>query len=84
MSDLEEHVRTQLAEWGLADTALGASALDIAERLADEELRPAAAAMLHGQLRGYLADLAKLAPEAETSDGIDDLTRQREKRRGIG
>lgn len=78
---LEQDVRAQLDEWSLTESALGAAALDIAQRLDVGDIRPAAAAMLHGQLRGYLADLRKLAPEAESSDEVDDLQQQREKRR---
>lgn len=78
---LNDAVLAQLEAWKLAGTALGASALDIADRLAEDDLRPAAAAMLHGQLRGYLADLAKLAPEEQTSDDVDEVTARREQRR---
>lgn len=74
MSDLEQAVRTQLAKWGLDGTAEAAAALDIADRLANtEDLRPAAAAMLHAQLRSQLADLRKLAPPEESADGVAAL-----------
>lgn len=73
-SDLERSVRDQLAVWGLDGTAEGAAALDIAHRLANtEELRPAAAAMLHAQLRSQLVDLRKLAPPAEADDRVAEL-----------
>ena len=74
LSDLERAVRDQLAGWGLLDTAEGAATMDIAHRLAHtEDLRPAAAAMLHAQLRTQLADLRKLAPPADEKDGVADL-----------
>lgn len=81
-SDLERAVRTQLTGWDLLGTAEGQAAMDIAYRLAHtEDLRPAAAAELHAQLRMQLSDLRKLAPEAETSDEIDEVAAQREARR---
>jgi hypothetical protein len=78
---LADDVRAQLDGWGLAGTAEGAAALDICERLGDIDLRPAAAAQLHAQLRALLVDLRKLAPEAADEDGLDELTQQRERRR---
>ncbi len=72
-------MREQLQEWGLLTSAEGAAALDIAHRLANtEDLRPAAAAMLHAQLRTFLADLRKLAPPAEADDEVADLQSQYE------
>lgn len=81
MSDLESAVRADLARWGLAGTSLAAAALDVVERLSAEDLRPAAAAMLHQRLDGYLADLRKLAPPEVTHDVIDEVAQQREERR---
>lgn len=71
--DLETAVRDQLARWCLDGSAEGAAALDLARRLAAEDLRPAAAAMLHAQLRTQLVDLRKLAPEEDEQDGVADL-----------
>ncbi|HEY9375277.1 hypothetical protein [Streptomyces sp.] len=74
LSDLERAVRDQLAAWGLLGTAEGAATMDIVHRLAHtEDLRPAAAAMLHAQLRTQLVDLRKLAPPADEKDGVSDL-----------
>lgn len=70
---LEASVRSQLAAWHLGGTPEGAAALDIAHRLADEEIRPTAAAMLHGQLRALMGDLRALAPEEEARDDVADL-----------
>lgn len=78
---LEQKVRAELDGWGLADSALGAAALDLARRLGKRDLKPAAAAMLHGQLRGYLHELRSLAPEEVSDDGIDEVQQRREKRR---
>lgn len=81
MSDLESAVRADLARWKLTNTSLAAAALDVVERLGAEDLRPAAAAMLHQRLDGYLADLRKLAPPAVTHDEVDQVAAQREARR---
>jgi hypothetical protein len=81
MSDLETAVLADLGRWGLADTSLAAAALDVVERLADPELRPAAAAMLHQRLDGYLLELRTLAPPEVAHDDVDEVNEQREKRR---
>jgi hypothetical protein len=81
MGDLESAVRADLARWKLTDTSLAAAALDVVERLAAEDLRPAAAAMLHQRLDGYLADLRKIAPPAAAHDDVDEVNEQRKKRR---
>ena len=74
LSDLEQRVRDQLTGWGLLDTAEGAAAMDIAHRLGHtEDLRPAAAAMLHQQLRTQLVDLRRLAPPVENDDEVSKL-----------
>jgi hypothetical protein len=65
----------------MADTSLAAATLDVVERLAAEDLRPAAAAMLHQRLDGYLADLRKLAPPEVTYDAVDEVAEARETRR---
>jgi hypothetical protein len=73
-SDLERAVTDQLGAWGLSGTPEGQAAVDLAWRLAHtEDLRPAAAAMLHAQLRALLVDLRKLAPPAETADAVTGL-----------
>lgn len=82
--DLESAVRDQLTGWGLIDSAEGAAALDIARRLSAEDLRPAAAAMLHAQLRTQLVDLRKLAPEVEVADGVAELQGEYEGLKVVG
>lgn len=74
LSDLERAVHDQLTAWGLIATAEGAAAVDLAHRLAHtEDLRPAAAAELHAQLRAQLVDLRKLAPPEESDDEVSRL-----------
>jgi hypothetical protein len=83
-SDLETAVRDQLAAWKLSGSPEGAAVQDIAHRLAHtEDLRPAAAAMLHAQLRSLLVDLRKLAPPVEADDGVADLQNEYEGLRAV-
>lgn len=76
-------VRADLRRWGITeDSGMAATALDLAERLSVPDVRPAAAAMLHAQLRSTLLELAKLAtPEAKEGDPVDELQARREERR---
>lgn len=82
-SALVAAVHADLARWQIAETtALAASALDLAARLGEKDLRPAAASMLHAQLRATLTDLAKLAvPQAAAGDPVDELQARRSERR---
>ena len=75
-------VRADLQRWGIdEETSLAASALDLAERLSEAEIRPAAASMLHAQLRATLVELGKLAKPEEDGDALDELQKRREQRR---
>lgn len=80
MSDLVTKIHDRLEKWGLLTEPEAAAALDLAQRLDDDELRPAAAAMLHAQLGARVSDLRKLAPIESVTDDIDDIQQQREKR----
>lgn len=80
MADLVTAIQARLEKWGLLVEPEAAAALDLAARLSVEDLRPAAAAMLHGQLGARLSDLRKLAPIEAVADDIDDIQQQREKR----
>ena len=75
-------VLADLDRWGLTYTALAASALDMARILDDPATNPTPRSMLHAQLRMTLTELAKLAPPEAVNDGIDELSEQRDKRRG--
>lgn len=83
---IEQAVLADLAKWRIDEnTSLAASALDLARRLEAAEVRPAAASMLHAQLRMTLTELVKLAnpvaPEQEKKDPVDELASRREDRR---
>lgn len=79
---LADAVQADLKEWGVADSALATAALDLAMRLADPKVRPAAAAMLHRELRETLVRARAAAPEKPANDEVDELKRRRSERRG--
>lgn len=81
MPDLESKITESLDRWGLLAEPEALAVLDLAGRLDAEDLRPAAAAMLHAQLGARLSDLRKLAPVEATNDEVDELAAQREQRR---
>ncbi|NUP37015.1 MAG: hypothetical protein HOY76_08350 [Streptomyces sp.] len=55
-------------------------ALKLARQL-DETDKPTSAAVVARELRSIMADLRKLAPVNEGEDAVNDIARQREKRR---
>lgn len=77
-------VQRDLKRWGpkIADSAMAASALDMARILDDPETNPTPRSMLHAQLRMTLTELAKLAPPEAANDGIDELSKKRDERLG--
>lgn len=72
-------VRATLENIGKTDTALGASALVLAERLDREGTADTAVAAMTKELRATLAELTKDAPAK--GDPVDELRQRREKRR---
>lgn len=87
MADLEMAVQADLTRWGstIATSSVAAAALDVARRLDEQDLSAAAASMLHGQLRKYLAELRALAPaEAEDDDVVNLDAERRQRRRSAG
>jgi hypothetical protein len=64
-----------------ATGALAASALALARELDAADTRPADIAACSRALRETLDRLRELAPPKQETDGIDDLTRRRERRR---
>lgn len=75
---VERAVRAELARMpaGAAESALGASALDLARRQDAAEGREAAA--IARELRAHLAELAKRFPAAAGEDELSKLRRRRE------
>jgi hypothetical protein len=75
-------VKTEIEQLGAIATApgLAALALQLAEAV---DATDAATSMAQAarELRAVLADLRKLAPVGEEGDAVNDIARQREKRR---
>lgn len=84
MGELERAVRADLGRWGaeVSGCALAAVAVDLAARLDDPETKANHAAPIARELRAALVDLARMAPEEEKADGLDELRKMRERRRG--
>jgi len=74
-------VRAEVERWQVQDSALAACALDLARRLSEPGVRPAAAAMLHKELRSALVELAAQATPQRAADPVDELQARRERRR---
>lgn len=65
---------------GETSPGMAAVALDLAKAI-DSTDAPTAKAVTARELRSIMADLRKLAPVGEEGDTVDDIARQREKRR---
>lgn len=78
---VEEAVRAELASMGRAavESALGASAVDLARRQ-DEAHLPQQAAQCAKELRETLRVLTERFPPAPAQDGLDELRARREER----
>lgn len=74
-----DSVRATLTAIGKTDTALGASALVLAERLDRKTTADTAVAAMTKELRATLAELTKDAPAK--GDPVDELRERRERRR---
>lgn len=77
-----DEVAAELEDLHAAETSPGmaAVALDLAKAI-DETDAPTAKAVAARELRSIMADLRKLAPVGEEEDAVNDIARQREKRR---
>lgn len=82
MSSVEDATRSEVDQLGVESTSPGLVevALKLARQL-DETDKPTSAAVVARELRGLMADLRRLAPVDEGEDTVNDITRQREKRR---
>jgi hypothetical protein len=70
-----EQLRVEDLSPGMAELATSLA------RSVDEAEAPTAKAVAARELRAVMADLRKLAPVGEEGDAVDDIARQREKRR---
>lgn len=79
---VEEATRAELDALHVESNAPGlvALALKLARQI-DGADAPTAAAVVARELRATMADLRKLAPIGEEGDTVNDIARQREKRR---
>ncbi|WP_346167074.1 hypothetical protein [Streptomyces javensis] len=79
---MEDATRAELDQLhvGAESPGLAEVALKLARQL-DETDKPTSAAVVARELRGLMADLRKLAPVDEGEDTVNDIARQREKRR---
>jgi hypothetical protein len=82
--DLETVVRDQLERWKLTDSPEGVAALGLARLIGEQTPYSQTASPLYGQLRAYLSDLRKLAPEEAAADGVADLQGEFEGLRVVG
>lgn len=82
MGEVEDATRAELDQLRVESVAPGlcASALVLARQL-DAADSAAGAGQAAREYRATLSDLRKLAPIGEEGDAVDELTRQREKRR---
>jgi hypothetical protein len=79
----EAAVRKDLTARGdlLGVEALAASAVELAKSLDAGGLQPGDVARLSAELRTTLRELAKAAPAASVTDGLDELQKRRDQRR---
>ena len=81
---MQDAVRRDLERWGpaVADTSLAASLMTMARALDDPGTSATPISMLAAQFRMTHEALSALAPPAAEDDGIDELKRLRDQRRG--
>jgi hypothetical protein len=77
-----DKIAEELDDLHAAETSPGmaAVALDLARGIDGTDV-PGVKAAVADKLRSIMADLRRLAPVGEKGDAVDDLNRQREKRR---
>ncbi|WP_234435972.1 hypothetical protein [Streptomyces sp. NRRL S-813] len=82
MSAVTDKIAAEIERLRVSESAPGLAqlAVSLAESI-DEADGPTGKANAARELRQVMADLRKLAPIAEEGDTVDDIARQREKRR---
>ncbi|MFD9111621.1 hypothetical protein [Streptomyces bottropensis] len=80
--DVADKIAEELDDLHAEETSPGMAAVarDLAKAI-DETDAPTAKAVAARELRSIMADLRKLAPVGEEEDAVNDIARQREKRR---
>lgn len=82
MAGVEDATRAEVDALRVEPVAPGmvAIALELARQMDDAEA-PTSAAVVGRELRNTMLELRRVAPVAEEGDSVDDIARQREKRR---
>jgi hypothetical protein len=82
MGIVTDKITAEIDQLRVVETAPGLAQLAIAlAESIDEDSGPTAKANAARELRAVLSDLRTLAPVIEEGDSVDDIARQREKRR---
>lgn len=83
MVTVTEAVLKDLEQFGdLKGSALAASAIALAKELDSATNSATSKSMIARELREHMDRLRELAPPMEEADGVDELAKQRERRRG--
>ena len=78
---LLDATRRELEEAGVADTALGQQALELARRMSDPRAMGLSVAPISKELRQVMIDAKREAPRAS---GLDELRKRRDAKRHAG
>ena len=78
---LLEATRRELEEAGVAETALGQQALELARRMSDPRAMGLSVAPISKELRQVMIDAKREAPRAS---GLDELRKRRDAKRNAG
>lgn len=78
---LLEATKRELEQAGVADTALGQQAIELARRMSDPRAMGLSVAPISKELRSVMVDALKVAPSAS---GLDELRKRRDAKRHAG
>ncbi len=78
---LLDATRRELEQAGVADTALGQQAIELARRMSDPRAMGLSVAPISKELRSIMADVLKAAPQASK---LDELRAKRDAKRHAG
>jgi hypothetical protein len=82
MGAVTDAINAEIDQLRVTDLSPGMAELATSlARSVDEADAPTAKAVAARELRAVMADLRKLAPVGEEGDAVDDIARQRERRR---
>lgn len=78
---LLDATKRELEQAGVAETALGQQAIELARRMSDPRAMGLSVAPISKELRSIMADVLKAAPSAS---GLDELRKRRDAKRNAG